>query len=57
MTEAFERYKMNDATATSAIAQNAVDYIELLTDHIDKENNILLPWPMIGCRKKLIRVV
>ena len=41
MTEAFERYKMNDATATSAIAQNARDYIELLTNHIDKENNIL----------------
>lgn len=41
MTEAFERYKMNDASAAAAIAQNARDYIELLTDHIDKENNIL----------------
>jgi hemerythrin-like domain-containing protein len=41
MMEAFERYKMNDASAASVIAQNAMDYIELLTDHIDKENNIL----------------
>ena len=41
MTEAFERYQMKDASAASAIGQNAKDYIELLTDHIDKENNIL----------------
>lgn len=41
MTDSFERYKLNDASAASAIAQNAQDYIALLTDHIDKENNIL----------------
>lgn len=41
MSDAFERYKLNDASAASDIAQNARDYITLLTDHIDKENNIL----------------
>jgi hemerythrin-like domain-containing protein len=41
MTDTFERYKLKDASAAAAIAQNAQDYIALLTDHIDKENNIL----------------
>lgn len=41
MTDAFERYKLKETSAASAIAQNAQDYIALLTDHIDKENNIL----------------
>ena len=41
MADAFERYKLKDASAASAIVQNAQAYIELLTDHIDKENNIL----------------
>jgi hemerythrin-like domain-containing protein len=41
MTDTFERHKLKDASAASAIAQNAQDYIALLTDHIDKENNIL----------------
>ncbi|MDP2854031.1 MAG: hemerythrin domain-containing protein [Smithellaceae bacterium] len=41
MTDAFERHKLKDASAAPAIAQNAQDYIALLTDHIDKENNIL----------------
>jgi hemerythrin-like domain-containing protein len=41
MTDAFERHKLKDASAALAIAQNAKDYIGLLTDHIDKENNIL----------------
>jgi hemerythrin-like domain-containing protein len=41
MTDAFERHKMKDASAAAAIAQNAQDYIALLTDHINKENNIL----------------
>lgn len=41
MTDAFERYKLKDASAASAIVQNAQAYIELLTEHIDKENNIL----------------
>lgn len=41
MTDAFERHKMKDESAASVIAQNARDYLALLTDHIDKENNIL----------------
>jgi hemerythrin-like domain-containing protein len=41
ITEAFERHRFKDATAAAAIEQHALDYIELLTDHIDKENNIL----------------
>lgn len=41
MTDTFDRYKLKDASAASAIEQNAQDYIALLTDHIDKENNIL----------------
>ncbi len=41
ITDAFERYKLKDASAAAAIAQNAQDYIALLADHIDKENNIL----------------
>ena len=41
MTDAFERHKLKDASAASVIVQNAQDYIALLTDHIDKENNIL----------------
>lgn len=41
MCAAFERYKLKDASATDAITQNAQNYIALLTDHIDKENNIL----------------
>lgn len=41
MTDAFERYKLKDVSAAAAIAQDARDYIALLSDHIDKENNIL----------------
>jgi len=41
MTDAFERYRLKDASAAAAIIQNAEDYIALLADHIDKENNIL----------------
>ncbi len=41
MTDAFERFKLKDASAAAAIAQSAQDYVALLTDHIDKENNIL----------------
>jgi hemerythrin-like domain-containing protein len=41
MTDAFERYKLKDVSAASAIAQNAQAYIALLNDHIEKENNIL----------------
>lgn len=41
MTDAFERYKLNDLSAGLDIAQNTRDYIALLTDHIVKENEIL----------------
>ncbi|PKN06213.1 MAG: hemerythrin [Deltaproteobacteria bacterium HGW-Deltaproteobacteria-7] len=41
MTDAFDRHKLKDASAAEAIVRNAQDYIALLTDHIDKENNIL----------------
>ena len=41
MTDAFDRHKLKDQSAAEAIARNAQDYIALLTDHIDKENNIL----------------
>jgi len=41
LTDAFERYKLKDASAAAAIAQNAQDYIALLAEHIDKENKIL----------------
>jgi len=41
MTDAFERHKLKDVSAARAIALNAQDYIALLTEHIEKENNIL----------------
>ncbi len=41
ITDTFERHKLKDTSAASAIAQNVQDYIALLTDHIEKENNIL----------------
>lgn len=41
MSDAFERYALKDKSAAEAIAQNARDYIALLTEHIDKENNVL----------------
>jgi hemerythrin-like domain-containing protein len=43
MSEAIARYKAGDGKASTAIAQNARDYIALLTQHIDKEDNILYP--------------
>lgn len=41
MNEAVARYKAGDRAAASRFAENARNYIELLTQHIDKENNIL----------------
>lgn len=43
MSEAFERFKKGDCKASSRIIENGGDYIALLTQHIDKENNILFP--------------
>jgi hemerythrin-like domain-containing protein len=43
MGEASTRYKKGDPRASAEFAQNARDYIALLTQHINKENNILFP--------------
>jgi len=43
MREAAIRYKEGDSRASVEFAKNARDYIALLTQHIDKENNILFP--------------
>jgi hemerythrin-like domain-containing protein len=43
MGEAAARYKKAESTASAEFAQNARDYIALLTQHINKENNILFP--------------
>ncbi len=43
MGEASARYKKGDPSASAEFAKNARDYIALLTQHINKENNILFP--------------
>jgi hemerythrin-like domain-containing protein len=43
MGEAAARYKKGESTAPAEFAKNARDYIALLTQHINKENNILFP--------------
>ena len=43
MCEAVAKYKAGDRKASSAIVENARNYIVLLTQHIDKEDNILYP--------------
>jgi len=43
MGEAIAAYKAGDGSAASTIAENARGYITLLTQHIDKEDNILYP--------------
>jgi hemerythrin-like domain-containing protein len=43
MSEAVAKYKAGDRKASSAIVVNARNYIALLTQHIDKEDNILYP--------------
>ena len=43
MSEAVAKYKAGDRKASSAIVENARNYIALLTQHIDKEDNILYP--------------
>jgi hemerythrin-like domain-containing protein len=43
MSEAIAAYKVGDRKASSAIVGNARNYIALLTQHIDKEDNILYP--------------
>jgi hemerythrin-like domain-containing protein len=43
MSEAIAKYKAGDRKASSAIVENARNYIALLTQHIDKEDNVLYP--------------
>jgi hemerythrin-like domain-containing protein len=43
MSEAVAKYKAGDHKASFAIVENARNYITLLTQHIDKEDNILYP--------------
>lgn len=43
MGEAASLYKKGESTASAEFSKNARDYIALLTQHINKENNILFP--------------
>jgi len=43
MSEAIEKYKAGETSYSSQFIQNAGRYVELLTQHIDKEDNILYP--------------
>lgn len=43
MREAAERLAAGDADARAAVAQNALNYVRLLRDHIGKEDNVLFP--------------
>lgn len=43
MEQAIVRYKASDRGAGSEIVENARNYIALLTQHIEKEDNILYP--------------
>ncbi|MBI4744605.1 MAG: hemerythrin domain-containing protein [Actinobacteria bacterium] len=43
MSEAIVKYKSGDYSASSEIVKNVRGYIELLTQHINKEDNILYP--------------
>src|SRR3972149_2458820 len=43
MREGAERVQRGDTTALSQVIQNALDYVTLLRQHIQKEDNILFP--------------
>ena len=43
MAEALDRRKKGDAKALPSYAENARNYIALLTQHINKEDNVLFP--------------
>lgn len=43
MAEGLEKYKSGDASAVQQITSNARGYIELLSQHIYKEDNVLYP--------------
>lgn len=41
MSEAISKYEKDNTQTSSAIVENARNYVSLLTQHIDKEDNIL----------------
>jgi hemerythrin-like domain-containing protein len=43
MSESVEKYKAGELSYSSQFVENAKKYVDLLTQHIDKENNILYP--------------
>jgi len=43
MAEALEKYKAGDSSQAEAVVENALSYVELLSQHIPKEDNILYP--------------
>ena len=43
MSEAVEKYKAGELSYSSQFVENAKKYTELLTQHIDKEDNVLYP--------------
>ena len=43
MREGAERVQRGDTTAIQQVIQNALDYVTLLREHIQKEDNILFP--------------
>ena len=43
MSEAVDKYKAGELSYSSQFVENAKKYIDLLTQHIDKEDNILYP--------------
>lgn len=40
-SDAYDRYKNGDSSALPEIKVNMLYYVQLLTDHIEKENNVL----------------
>lgn len=43
MSESVEKLKQGDYTAAAAFVENARGYVKLLSQHIDKEDNVLYP--------------
>ena len=43
MSDAADKYARGDKTAAPALAQNMLGYVNLLRQHIAKENNVLFP--------------
>ena len=43
ISDAADKYARDDKTVAPALAQNTLDYVNLLRQHIAKENNILFP--------------